>query len=73
VDDLDDAQPGNVDRVLRGAKVSELLVDRPTKFELVINLKGRQGDRTLLLRCMRRVLSGLYGPAVRCKRFLRPG
>jgi putative ABC transport system substrate-binding protein len=30
---------GYVDRLLRGAKVSELPVQFPTKFELVVNLK----------------------------------
>jgi putative ABC transport system substrate-binding protein len=29
-----------VDRLLRGAKVSELPVQYPTKFELVVNLKA---------------------------------
>jgi putative ABC transport system substrate-binding protein len=29
-----------VDRILRGAKVSELPVQEPTKYELTINLKA---------------------------------
>jgi putative tryptophan/tyrosine transport system substrate-binding protein len=29
-----------VDRLLRGAKVSELPVERPTKFDLIINVKA---------------------------------
>jgi len=29
-----------VDRLLRGTKISELPVERPTKFELVINVKA---------------------------------
>ena len=37
--DLDRRLPSYVDRLLRGAKVSELPVEYPTKFELVVNMK----------------------------------
>jgi len=39
IDELFRRAPYYVDRLLRGAKVNELPVEYPTKFELVMNLK----------------------------------
>ena len=37
-----------VDRILRGTKVSELPIEYPTKFELVINLKTAKALRVTI-------------------------
>ena len=33
----------NVDRIIKGAKVEEIPIERPSRFDLVINLKTAKG------------------------------
>ena len=55
-----------IDRILRGARPSELSVETPTKFELVINLKAAKALGLTILESFLLRADGLIGSLHTC-------